>query len=326
MMQDYDMSGGKRVKIILTFPRCGTHFIWSRYISSGRYQLIYDADRVSALTVLADKYKGRLDFLYPSPRNPNYNFQYNSLSYVDRSLTADEHLDWLSRRYSAKRGSELFDRIMLLQDNDKRSLFSINRFIYTCSYDFLIKNYEWTIEDARESLVLFHEWLRSGRYNYNFVMVIRNIPDWIKSQMLMMREKEEYLIPKRIREMSYMLKVCIELEIPVFWMEDVIGTINDDNLDFEHKLTPLRNSDIDDTRNQLEKYYGIIKTDNMKIKQLNKAIRMDRLIQYLAEKDQIKRTSLVNSIGWLPIKMSKYIPKIKNDLDMTILNNAKVRL
>lgn len=326
MMQDYDMSGGKRVKIILTFPRCGTHFIWSRYISSGRYQLIYDADRVPVLTVLADKYKGRLDFLYPSPRNPNYNFQYNSLSYVDRSLTADEHLDWLSRRYSAKRGRELFDRIMLLQDNDKGSLFSINRFIYTCSYDFLIKNYEWTIEDARESLVLFHKWLRSGGYNYDFVMVIRNIPSWVKSQMLLLGRKREYIIPRVMREMSFMLKICTELEIPIFMMESVIKTINEGNIDFENELEPLKINEVDDTIDQLRRYSDILKNKVKKINPIKNAVRMDGLIQYLAEKDQIKRTSLVRSIGWLPIKMSKYFPKIKNDLDGTILNNAKVRL
>lgn len=329
-MQHNKRCDRKRIKIILTFPRCGTHFIWSRYVSSGRYQLIYDADRVPALTVLAHKYKGKLEFLYPTPINPNYNFQYNSLRSVDRCLTADGHLDELSRRYGAKRGSELFDKIILMQDTDKECLFSINRFIYTCSYDFLINDYEWTIENAEESLRLFHTWLRAGGYNYNFILVIRNIPSWVRSQKLLYTKKGEYLILKRIREMSSMLKTCMELQVPIFMMEDIIKTINEGNLDFENKLTPLQINEVDDTIDRLRRYSEISKINVRRVNPIRNAIRMDKLVQYLSEKDQIKRTSLVRSIGWVPIKLSKYLPyvcsKVKYDLEGTILDNAKVKL
>ncbi len=129
------MTQGKtKIKIILTLPRGGTHFVWSRFVSSGSYQLIYDADRIPALSVLADNCKEKLDFLCPSPINPNYNFQYNSLVDLNEPLTAAQHLQKLSERYSAPPGFELFKKIMSLQDSGNKCLFSINRFIYTCAY------------------------------------------------------------------------------------------------------------------------------------------------------------------------------------------------
>lgn len=329
-MQHNKRCDRKRIKIILTFPRCGTHFIWSRYVSSGRYQLIYDADRLPALTVLANRYKGKLDFLHPAQKNPNYNFQYNSLSRVDRYLTADEHLEVLSKRYSAKRGKALFDKIMSVQDTDGRCLFSINRFIYNISYDFIFKDFTWTVEYAKESLQLLCKWLSLGEYNYSLAMVIRDIPDWVMSQKLLMGTKVEYRISKRIMEMIFMLKACLEFKISIYRMEDVIRIINNDILEFENELTPLQINEVNDTVDQLKIYYEMLKDNSVKINPLRRAIRMDRLVQYLSEKDQIKRTSLVLSIGWVPIKLLKYLPyvcsKFKYDLEGTILDNAKVKL
>ena len=131
----------KSIKIILTLPRCGTHFLWSRHIASKNYQLLYDADIIPALSVLADKCPEKLDFLNLASENPNYNFQYGSQWAACENMTAKEHLEYLKSKYRAVSSFDLFNRILNLQDNTTKYLFSVNRFVYTNSYHFLFHNF-----------------------------------------------------------------------------------------------------------------------------------------------------------------------------------------
>lgn len=175
----------KNIKIMLSFPRCGTHFMWTRYIHSGRYQLIFDADIIPALSVLADECDETLGFLFPSPKNPYYNFAYNSLVDAKRRLTAKQHLEMLLHKYQASNDFDLFRKILDLQDSSGRTLLSINRFVYTTSYKFLFNGFNWKIEHAERSLRLFYKWISLCEYKFDFAMVIREISPWAKSQIKM---------------------------------------------------------------------------------------------------------------------------------------------
>jgi len=305
-------------------PRCGTHFIWSRYMQSGRYQLIYDADRIPALSILARECQEKLDFLYPAPINPNYNFQYNSLSNIDRILTAKEHLGILMAEHECSTDNELFKRIMLLQDcePEERSLLSINRFIYTTSYDFLFRNFEWTIENAVESLGLLHSQFASSGYDPVYVMVIRNIPDWIDSQVKMYGKIRKDLIIRRTQEIPIVLGTCFDLDIPIYYMKDVIRNIKDGKLDFEIHMPSISRKEIDEIIRNLSS----ITMPNMGAHP--KYFWGTRFIQYFREKDAIKRTSLVRSIGTSRNVLER-IPiigkQIRDDYNGIILNNAKLR-
>ncbi len=317
-----------KVKVILTMPRCGTHFFWSRFVSSENYQLIYDADRLPALSVLADNCKEKLDFLYPSFINPNYNFQYNSLIEVNESLTATQHLQKLSEKYSARPGFELFEKIMSLQDSDNKCLFSVNRFIYTCAYGpyepALFKDFLWTIEHATQSLKLLCEWFRRAGYAPDYVMIIRKIPEWIRSELLTMPTSKDSknIVIQRLNNFSLLLKTCQALNIPICWMSDIINGINKNSLDFETSLAPLENYEIEAINDNREEYIAMAK-EFTKIK----LIRWKKLIQYITESDSIKRISLVRSIGKRPDRIGKILflsKQIKKDLNGVILNNAKI--
>ena len=317
----------QNAKIILTLPRCGTHFIWSRLVQSGKYQLIYDADRIPALDVLGRKFDGKLHFLCPSPRNPNYNFQYNSLAGLDVPLAASGHLDRLRAKHSAADPYDLFRKLMELQDHGGRTLFSINRFIYTCANDhFSGQGFEWDIDCAMESLRLMHDWFGRLGHPADFVLVIRRLNDWVKSQMFRRGADKAEVVKRRLEGLPLLLKTCAELRIPVFYMDDVIDAINAGELDFERKAAPLDGEELASAGAQAAE---LISSLPEKVgAPAPKLFRVGRFVEYVREKDPIKRISLVRSIGYLPVRISDYIPiigrKIQDDCDGVILNNARI--
>ncbi|MBN2583285.1 MAG: hypothetical protein JXL80_09460 [Planctomycetes bacterium] len=315
----------RRVKIFLTLPRCGTHFIWSRLVESGRHQLIYDADRVPALTVLARHCAEKLSFLCPPPENPNYNFQYNSLSDCREPLTAAEHLERLSRRYDAEAGFNLFSRIMSLQDAGDRSLFSVNRFVYTLRYDFLFEEFHYTIEHAIESLRLLHEWVHRLGVDPLFVLVVREVPGWIASQFAMYGRQAGDMIAARLRDLPPLLAAVGQLGVPVYRMKDVISAFDREDYDLAGGLEPLGGDRLDAMAAEALQQLDDIRPTGDPPPQF----RLGRFVQYLRERDPIKRTSLVRSIGAWPQNHSGLIPvlgrRIRADYDGLVLNNARVR-
>jgi hypothetical protein len=316
-----------RITIILTRPRCGTHFIWSRLVESGKYQLIYDADRIAALHVLASKYQGKLDFLCPAPRNPNYNFQFNSLREVDVPLSAAEHLARLKKKYEASDDFDLFVKLMSLQDHGRRTLFSINRFVYAGGNGhFHGTGFEWNNECAMESLRTFHAW--SGRLDraIRFALVIRPIPEWIRAMSLKRGTDRTDTVSRRVNDLPLLLNTCQLLGISVHWMGDVVECMNGGIMDFEDHLNPLSRDEIGRVIEEAQSY-----SKKQKIKpaiNMGSIFRWSRFLEYLREKDSIKRTSLVRSIGSLPLRMARVLPvigpQIRRDRDGTVLNNARI--
>jgi len=316
----------RRLKVYLTLPRCGTHFIWSRLIASGRYQLVYDADRLPALLVLSRECKETLKFLYPAPKSPNCNFQYNSLVEADRPLTAAEHVARLERKYAAPAGLELYKKIMALQDHGDRILFSINRCVYTNRYEFLFEEFKFTIHHAIEALRQFHAWVCRTEEDPVFVMVIREVPDWVESHLLLWGDRERETIRQRLDDFPVILGAVRGLGIPVFYMHDVIRMMNEGVLDFEDHLAPLSDAESDAAcrraADQLSR--GLVLRGRRA-----PPIRWGRLLQYLREKDPIKRISLVRSIGTFPLNRAGLIPflgkRIQEDYEGTALDNARIQ-
>ncbi|PIQ85240.1 MAG: hypothetical protein COV74_09795 [Candidatus Omnitrophica bacterium CG11_big_fil_rev_8_21_14_0_20_45_26] len=318
------------IKFILTMPRCGTHYIWSRYIQSDRYQLIYDADRIPAFEVLSQCYQGKLNFLRSEALNPNYNFQYNSQIEVNEVSSAKEHLAFLSKKYGAEAGYDLFEAVMARQDNRDRSLFSINRFIYTCSYDFLFKDFEWTIHHAVQALRLLHEWaFRLKGYEPQFVFIVRSIQDWMISQMAMMGKRSLSFLERRLNDLDIILTSCQVLNIPIYAMGSVIRAMEEEGLEYEKIVKPLRADDIAAMRKEIKDGIQPLTNGSKPLRLPNSRFRIERLIQYLKEKDPIKRISLVRSIGSIPLKLSKCVPfvgpRIQSDFEGVALNNAKIK-
>ena len=309
---------------ILGLPRAGTHFIWSRLIMSQKYQLIYDADRVPALTVLAERNKRPLKFLYPSPSNPNYNFQYNSLSEAKKALTAQEHLALLQNKYKASDNNDLFQKIMDLQDPGKRSLFSINRFCYTCSMGHL-PEVEWTITDALKSLELLWKWQLNYNPNTRFVFICREIEEWAISLHQLLGPDGVDLTRQRLSELPIVLEWCKDHSVPVYLMDKVLKSINDGQCDFGTSTNPID----DYTRIRLEKTALDYRLQFPGIKSSPKFFRWDRLAQYMLEKDHFHRTSLVRSLGSVLLKTHSLIPllgkRIAKDLQCDCLNNAAIQ-
>lgn len=307
-----------------------THFIWSRYIDSRRYQLIYDADRIPALSILADKCQEKLEFLCAPNPNPNYNFQYNSLNEVSESLTAAEHLANLGRKYSASSSYESFCNSLALQDISHGSLLSINRFIYTTSYDFLFKTFDWTIADATQSLRRLKEWFDQSGYAVEYVMVIRNVADWIQAQALLYGEAGPPLILRRLRDLPILLRSCQSLNIPIFSMDHVIKTIKLGQLEFWQDLSPLNSIHIQSMLDQAKASITAIERGNVGAIKAGKNKRLYRLIQYLSEKNPILRTSLVRSLSSSHLKILENFPaiqqQIQQDYEGVLLNNAKLKV
>jgi len=315
----------KSPRIILSLPRCGTHFFWTRLVASGRYQLIFDADRIPAFKVLSEHCSGKLQFLYPPPKNPNYNFQYNSLVGTNRPMTAAEHLDWLKAKYSASSARDLFEKIMDLQDTGGRRLFSINRFCYTISYEWLFTNITYDIDHAMEALGLLCDWMRQYDPNTSIVLIVRDVPEWIDSLFMLWGAKNRPQMAQRLLELPRLLDWCRLRGIPVFWMRDAVRAVNEGVLDFETRISPFADDDFERMARSLaacrEKLTDWPSRQNV--------IRFGRLLSYLRQRDPVLRTSWVRSIGTLPLRMSKYLPfigrRIEEDFDGLILNNAKIR-
>lgn len=318
--------GSRPTKIILSLPRCGTHFMWSRFIASGQFQLIYDADRLPALMVLSKYCNENLDFLYPAASNPNFNFQYNSLHEVDKPLTAAEHVARLAKRYSAPEGYELFQAIMSRQDVGSKTLFSIKRFCYTMNYDNLFKKGVYPVDHALEALDLLYDWMHQWESNPTFVMVIRNVPEWIESLSMLWGRDNWALLAQLLKDLSKVLYQCQTKSIPVFWMKDVIRAMNSGILDFEEQLHPLVPQDFEEIVQSEQEYLEMIHSGVPKQKAI---LRLDRLLAYLKEKDPVLRTSLVQSLGSFLLGYYKFIPflrrRIRTDIDGQVLNNAKIK-
>ncbi|MCE5325929.1 MAG: hypothetical protein LLG01_05895 [Planctomycetaceae bacterium] len=314
----------KPTKIILSLPRCGTHFFWSRLVASGQYRLIYDADRVPALKVLAEHNTQKLSFLHPPARNLNYNFQYNSLAEAPGAMTAAEHLDFLSRRYGASDPQELFKAIMDRQDRCGQGLFSINRFCYTISYRWLAQGLTHTIEHALESLGLLHDWMMQYDPAARFVMVIRQIPQWIDSLLLLWGDENRSRIAQALADFPAVVQWCRQRGVPIFRMGEAIRCVNRGTLDFETRVPPLSAEALD----------AMIESSRLCLKTLDhwppvrNGLRLGRFIEYLCEKDPVLRTSLVRSIGTVPYSLGKIIRplgrRIRTDFDGLILDNARL--
>jgi hypothetical protein len=320
-------SRSSRVLNFLSLPRTGTHFLWSRLVASGQYQLIYDADRIPALTVLREHYDKPIEFLYPPPLNPNYNFQYNSVSEAKRPLTADEHLALLSRKYRCGNDpEELFHRIMSHQDNGDRTLFSINRFVYTCRYEHPFKDFVYTIDMAAQSLERFEQWLANGPYEHRSSLLVREIDEWVKSQLQMYRRDGDRFVRPRLEDFPQVMATCERLGIRVFDTAAAIATIKTGELEYDSAMEPLPQTQIDRLKARstaaLVSFTAQHTTGAM--------FRPGRFMQYVSEKDAVKRLSLVRSIGWLPVKVAPVLPvlgrMIRKDYEGVVLDNARIDL
>jgi hypothetical protein len=322
------MSGASRVvRNFLSLPRTGTHFLWSRLVASGKYQLIYDADRVAALAVLREHYDKPLEFLYPPPLNPNYNFQYNSLAEAPGPLTAEQHLALLARKYRCGTDpEELFHRIMTRQDNGARTLFSINRFVYTCRYSHPFKDFVYTIDMATRALALHEEWLASGPYEHRSSIIVREIDAWVTSQVRMQGRGGLRFVRERLEDFPHIMAACERLNIPIFDTPEAIDAVKRGTLEFDRTLAPLDRARIENmceaTTHALSNLVDGRATAAM--------FRPSRFVQYVSEKDPIKRLSLVRSIGWLPVKAASLLPRIgtmiRKDYEGVVLDNARVDL
>ncbi|NIA20826.1 MAG: hypothetical protein GWP05_02395 [Anaerolineaceae bacterium] len=318
--------GNRRVKIFLTLPRCGTHFIWSRLVQSGSHQLIYDADRIPALTVLSRHCDEKLNFLCPPPENPNYNFQYNSLADLHEPLTAAEHLDRLAAGYGEPAGGlNLFRRIMALQDAGRRSLFAVNRFCYTIRYDFLFKQFQYTIEHAIEALQLLHEWVHAVEPEALFVLVIRKAPEWIASQFAMYGPQAEDMIARRLKDLPPLLEAVRRLGLPVYLMGEVIAAFKHKDYDLSRGVLPISGGELDSIAGSVDEHLANIHLPGVSVRRF----RLGRFIQYLGERDPINRTSLVRSIGAWPQNYAGFLPllgrRIRADYQGLVLNNARIQ-
>ena len=316
----------KPTKIILTLPRCGTHFFWTRFVSSGKYQLVYDADRIPALKVLGEHCREKLDFLYPAPRNPNYNFQYNSLCEMTRTMAATEHIGKLKEKYSSADDYDLFRRIMDAQDTQGKTLLSINRFCYTISYDWLFKEISYSIDHALQALGLLCDWMERYGAKFSIMLIVRDVPDWIDSLFMLWGPKRRSRIARRVDELGPVLDWCRKRHVGVYWMADAIDAVNGGNLEFEGSIEPFGDADFERMAEGIARCRGELSNWQA---QPNK-IRWGRLLNYARQHDPILRTSLVRSIGTVPLNLGKRIPligrRIRRDFDGEILNNAKIRL
>lgn len=132
---------------------------------------------------------------------------------------------------------------------------------------------------------------------------------------------------RRLLDFDTVLRTCVKLDIPIFYMKDVIKTMKKGNMEYEKVLKPLSTSDIDlqikDRDYHLDKYHNHVKKPSL--------FRLNRMIQFIQENDPIKKTSLVRSIGQIPLKLAKIFPNnfvSRNLLDSynaLILDNAKIK-
>lgn len=320
-------SRSREVRIFLSLPRTGTHFLWSRLVASGRYQLIYDADRVPALAVLRERYDQPIEFLYPPPLNPNYNFQYNSLAEAPGPLTADEHLRLLAAKYRCGRDpEELFHCIMAHQDNGERTLFSINRFVYTCRYTHPFRDFVYTIDMATRALAMHEQWLARGPYRHRTSIIVREIDDWVKSQIRMQGRGGLRFVRERLEDFPHIMAACKRLGIPIFDTPQAIAAVKKGDLEFDLAIAALRDAQI----GTMCEASALALAQLREQRSAGAMFRPARFIEYVSEKDAVKRLSLVRSIGWLPVKAAPLLPvlgtMIREDYEGVVLDNGRIDL
>lgn len=311
---------------ILSFPRCGTHFLWGAMIKSNQYQLIYDADRIPALEVLSRNFDKPIECLClqsGQDQNPNYNFQYNSLvDWPNQCLSARQHLAKLDQKYRTSRNPEssLFDRILQRQDNGSRALLSVNRFIYTTYYDQVNFGVEWTTDNAIEALSLFLKSMEP--YRNNSMLVIREHKAWAVSRLLMMGDVNR--VEQESRNNAKVVKAVAAKGIPIFFTHQAIGAVKAGHIRFWEEIEPIDKVEIERYCLQAKQYRADVAPHKVK----PAIIRPRRLFQYLIEKDPYQRLALSRSIGHTTSMLLHRLPfighRLKTDLDGAILNNARI--
>ena len=319
------MQTKRKVKVIFSFQRTGTHYLWSRCIKNNQYQLIYDADRIPALEVLAKYYHKPLTFLTGPIINPNYNFQYNSISENKKLMTAAEHLEFLRNKYDAKTNKEAFFNCMARQSGENTPLLSVNRFVYTNWYLELMDEFVWTADHALLALKKFYSWLEESPYDIEVSLVIRPLKEWIHSQINLLSKSQAELIGKVSISCLKTAEICSENNIPIFLLKDVINAVEKGHLDFE-KVAPIQ--DFESIREEwwsdreIWRFIKDIPYENAP------RFRPRRFWEYIKERDPIKRTSLVRSIGTLPFFVGRRFPVmqrfLERDESCAALNNARL--
>jgi hypothetical protein len=215
---------------------------------------------------------------------------------------------------------------MALQDSGDRVLFSVNRFVYTCANDhFLGSGFEWTADFAMESLRLLHNWFARLGNSVRFSLVIRRMDDWIRSQTQRRGADQLEVLHRRLDGFPLLLETCRELAISVFEMGDVVRAMNQGQFEFESVVEPLSTGRLREMEREAASKSSVLAPGPTPTPAL---FRARRFVEYLRERDPVKRTSLVRSIGYLPVRMSALLPvigrQIRQDCDGIVLNNARI--
>ena len=215
---------------------------------------------------------------------------------------------------------------MSRQDNEGRTLFSVNRFIYTCRYSFSFSDFCYTISHAIEALNLLEKWLAQGPYQNKTVMIVREIDEWVRSQIQMQGVKNIGFVRERLEDFPIVMQACRQLDIPVYDMAQAIEAVASGHLEFDVVIKPLPAPAIQTLSDNAAIALSGLATQP----DTNSMFRPKRFFQYLSEPDPIKRLSLVRSIGWLPVAVAGLVPglgkTIRQDYEGVVLDNGRIRL
>ena len=324
----------KNLNIFLSYPRCGNHYIWGKFIEQNNLQCLYDLDIIPALHVLSNYCDEKLDFLnFNNKKKINtkifplkYNFQYDSLVRNPKrfkSNSAKEHLDYLYKLYKIKdrKIENLCKKLFHLQDGNK-DFFIINRFVYSFYYDqktIFENKFSWTVNHSIESLELMDKLLRNY-YNINYFLLTREVNDWI-------RARQNHFSYDKDEVKNYVNSIKIikdsKLNVKILDFKKVIKSFksNDDILKNIDKFLV----------NDLSDYLRISKNKiNSEIKKIP-LINFKKLFKFIFEKNFFEKQSLVYSVGRIPqnknlnfllFPLNIIINKSK---DKNFLNNAKIK-
>jgi hypothetical protein len=179
-----------------------------------------------------------------------------------------------------------------------------------------------------ESLRLLRQWFGLLGRPVRFMLVVRGIDDWVQSQMLRRGADQTRVVRRRLEGFPVLLRNCRELNVPIYRMDEVIRVMNAGSLEFDQALQPVPAGDLERWVRDADIQQAALQPRQPAA--APKMFRAGRFVQYLREKDPIKRTSLVRSIGYLPVRMSPLLPvigrKIREDCDGVVLNNARIRV